>query len=151
MTCTPDSDISIVSFYASHVITAGGCGGMVMFNDLKLREEGLCYRDWGRMGTNSEDPSERFGHSVDGIDYDFKFLYGKIGYNFKCSEMNAAFGLVQLQKLPEFMKIRRENVARFIENLKDTQYILPECPEFDPTPNWLAFPIMVPPEWRRKE
>ncbi len=42
------------------------------------RDEALGFRDWGRMGTNSEDPSERFGHSVDGIDYDFKFLYGAL-------------------------------------------------------------------------
>jgi len=152
MTHTIDSDVSVISFYASHVITAGGTGGMVMFNEQWQRDEGLGYRDWGRMGTNSEDPSERFGHQVDGIDYDFKFLYGKIGYNFKCSEMNAAFGLVQLKKLPQFMVLRRENVDRFMENLKDTAYILPDdTPVFDPTPSWLAFPISVPPEWNRKE
>jgi CDP-6-deoxy-D-xylo-4-hexulose-3-dehydrase len=151
MTCTADSDVAVISFYASHVMTAGGTGGMAMFNEESMREEGLCYRDWGRMGTNTEDPSERFGHTVDGIDYDFKFLYGKIGYNFKCSEMNAAFGLMQLKKLPAFIDIRQANVARFIENLKDTQYILPENAPWDLTPNWLAFPIMVPAEWKRKE
>eukprot|EP00656_Telonema_subtile_P057510 TRINITY_DN947_c0_g1_i12.p1 TRINITY_DN947_c0_g1~~TRINITY_DN947_c0_g1_i12.p1 ORF type:complete len:521 (-),score=151.18 TRINITY_DN947_c0_g1_i12:646-2208(-) len=152
MTCTADSDVSVISFYASHVITAGGTGGMCMFNEDWQRDEALGFRDWGRMGTNSEDPSERFGHSVDGIDYDFKFLYGKIGYNFKASEMNAAFGLVQLKKLPEFMKIRRENVDRFIANMKDSQYILPDdSPVFDPVPSWLAFPMLVPPEWSRKE
>merc|ERR1712194_62919 len=85
-------------------------------------------------------------------DYDFKFLYGKIGYNFKCSEMNAAFGLVQMKKLPEFIKMRRENVDRFISNLKDTDYIMPDdTPAWDLTPSWLAFPIMVPASWRRKE
>ena len=152
MTHTVDSDVAVISFYASHVITAGGTGGMAMFNEDWQREEGLGYRDWGRMGTNTEDPSERFGHQVDGIDYDFKFLYGKIGYNFKSSEMNAAFGLVQLAKLPEFMKIRRENVDRFMENLKGTEYILPDDnPSFDPTPSWLAFPITVPSGWKRKE
>merc|ERR1712070_166410 len=152
MTHTVESDVSVISFYASHVITAGGTGGMCMFNEDWQREEGLGYRDWGRMGTNTEDPSERFGHEVDGIDYDFKFLYGKIGYNFKCSEMNAAFGLVQLRKLPEFMKIRRENVDRFMENLKDTEFILPDDnPSFDPSTNWLAWPMLVPPHWERKE
>jgi len=152
LTHTIDSDVAVVSFYASHVITAGGSGGMAMFNEPWQRDEALGYRDWGRMGTNSEDPSERFGHQVDGIDYDYKFLYGKIGYNFKSSEMNAAFGLVQLKKLPEFMKIRRENIDRFIANLKDTKYILPDdSPSFDPTPSWLAFPLLVPPEWKRKE
>ena len=162
---------------------------------LKLREEGLTYRDWGRMGTNTEDPSERFGHSVDGIDYDYKFLYGlcvcvcvdicfcyalqlrvgtgKIGYNFKASEMNAAFGIVQMQKLPLFTELRRANIDRFIANMKDTAFILPDdSPAFDPSTNWvravrgfmveclwltafycrqLAWPMLVPPQWQRKE
>jgi CDP-6-deoxy-D-xylo-4-hexulose-3-dehydrase len=152
MTCTPESDVSVISFYASHVITAGGTGGMAMFNEPHMRDLGLQYRDWGRMGTNSEDPSERFGHQVDGIDYDFKFLYGVIGYNFKGCEMNASFGLIQMQKLSEFLKIRRENVSRFMQNMKDTPFILPDdSPDFDPEPNWLAFPMLVPPEWKRKE
>jgi len=152
MTHTVDSDVAVISFYASHVITAGGTGGMCMFNESWQRDEALGFRDWGRMGTNSEDPSERFGHSVDGIDYDFKFLYGKIGYNFKCSEMNAAFGLVQMKKLPEFIKLRRENVDRFISNLQGSDYILPDdSPTWDPNPSWLAFPLLVPPSWKRKE
>lgn len=50
------------------------------------------------------------------------------------------------------MKIRRENVDRFIANMKDSQYILPDdSPVFDPVPSWLAFPMLVPPEWSRKE
>lgn len=152
MTCTAESDVSVISFYASHVITAGGTGGMAMFNEPHQRDLGLCYRDWGRMGTNSEDPSERFGHQVDGIDYDFKFLYGVIGYNFKGCEMNASFGLVQIKKLPEFIKIRRANTERFMENMKDTDFIMPDdCPAWDPSPNWLAFPMLVPEKWKRKE
>ena len=107
ITDTTHSDIAITSFYASHIITAGGCGGMVMFNDEAHKKRALMLRDWGRIGTNSEDVSERFGFSVDGIEYDFKFLYGFRGYNFKACEMNAAFGLVQLDKLPRFAAIRK--------------------------------------------
>ena len=112
MTHTPESDISVISFYASHVITAGGSGGMLMVNSLEQKNVALQYRDWGRMGTNVEDMSERFGHSVDGIEYDFKFLYSVAGYNFKSSEMNAAFGLAQMKKLDGFLAVRRKNTER---------------------------------------
>lgn len=139
MTYTPESDISTTSFYASHVITAGGSGGMVMFNSEKLRDVALQFRDWGRIGNNAEEVDERFNHSVDGIPYDFKFLYGVLGYNFKSSEMNAAFGLVQLERLHKFVQIRRDNIKRYLENLKDVEQIL--LPDDSIQPNWLAIPL----------
>lgn len=141
ITETLESDISTTSFYASHIITAGGSGGMVMFNDEKLMKEALKYRDWGRIGDNSEDMSERFAHDVDGIPYDYKFLYGVLGYNFKSSEMNAAFGLEQVKKFDKFMKIRRNNIERYIENLKDVKQIL--LPDDSIKPNWLAIPLQT--------
>ena len=104
ITHTIESDIATTSFYASHVITAGGAGGMVMFNDQKYVDKCLQYRDWGRIGDNSEDMSDRFAHDIDGIPYDYKFLYGVLGYNMKSSEMNAAFGLAQLDKFEMFAK-----------------------------------------------
>ena len=139
MTYTPESDISTTSFYASHVITAGGSGGMVMFNSEKLRDVSLQFRDWGRIGNNAEEVDQRFNHSVDGIPYDFKFLYGVLGYNFKSSEMNAAFGLVQMEKLDHFVEIRRNNIKRYLENLKDVEQIL--LPDDSIEPNWLAIPL----------
>ena len=81
ITCTPETDISITSFYSSHLITAGGSGGMVMFNDEKLLKRATMFRDWGRIGDNSEDIKTRFEYDIDGIPYDYKFLYGEIGYN----------------------------------------------------------------------
>merc|ERR1719414_2262375 len=134
MTYTADSDVSVISFYASHIITAGGMGGVVMFNDKKLRDRALMFRDWGRIGNNTEDMSERFGHRVDGIEYDFKFLYGEVGYNMKACEMCAAFGLAQLRKLERFMALRRRNVQRYVDNLRSagTGYVLPaRHEEFD--------------------
>jgi len=139
MTHTPESDISTTSFYASHVITAGGSGGMVMFNSEKLRDVSLQFRDWGRIGNNAEEVDQRFNHSVDGIPYDFKFLYGVLGYNFKSSEMNAAFGLVQMERLEHFVEIRRKNIERYLENLKDVEQIL--LPDDSIQPNWLAIPL----------
>ena len=136
------TDISTTSFYASHVITAGGTGGMVMFNsDLHLKRA-LMFRDWGRIGDNIEDPADRFNHSVDGIPYDWKFLYGVLGYNMKGCEMNSAFGLVQLDKLDGFLKKRRSNIERYLDNLKGTKYYI--LPDDSVSPNWLAIPFQCP-------
>lgn len=141
MTCTPETDISTVSFYASHVITACGSGGMVMFNDAKYLKRATMFRDWGRIGDNTEVVVDRFNHSVDDIKYDYKFLYGCLGYNFKSSEVNAAFGLEQMKKLPRFVEIRRRNIERYLENLKDVKGIV--LPQDTKNSNWLAFPFQV--------
>jgi len=141
LTYTEDSDVSTTSFYASHVITAGGQGGMVMFNEEKHMKRALQYRDWGRIGDDSEIMDDRFNHSVDGIPYDHKFLYGVLGYNMKCSEMNAAFGLVQLERFETFRHIRRKNIERYLENLKDVKEIL--LPNDSIEPNWLAIPLQT--------
>ena len=139
---TPETDIATTSFYASHVITAGGVGGMVMFNSEPQLKKATMFRDWGRIGDNSEDPSVRFNHSVDGIPYDWKFLYGAIGYHLKACEMNAAFGLAQLNRLDGLLAKRRQNFERYIERLKATTYYT--LPDDSKKPNWLAIPLMCP-------
>jgi CDP-6-deoxy-D-xylo-4-hexulose-3-dehydrase len=141
MIYTPETDISTTSFYASHVITACGSGGMVMFNEAKYLKRATMFRDWGRIGDNTELVVERFNHDVDNIKYDYKFLYACLGYNFKSSEINAAFGLEQMKRLPGFLDIRRRNVERYIENLKDVPGIL--LPKDKQGTNWLAFPFQV--------
>ena len=141
VTYTPETDIATTSFYASHVITAGGSGGMVMFNNEKYKNISLQFRDWGRIGDNSEDMSDRFNHKVDGIPYDYKFLYGVLGYNMKSSEMNAAFGLVQLERFKKFEKIRRNNIERYIKNLKGVGDLI--LPDDSIKPNWLAIPLQT--------
>ena len=141
ITLTEDTDVATTSFYASHIITAGGTGGMVMFNDKKHVDRALQYRDWGRMGDNSEVMDDRFNHIVDGIPYDHKFLYGVLGYNFKCSEMSAAFGLVQLERFETFRHKRRENFERYLTNLKDVKELV--LPDDSIQPNWLAIPLQT--------
>lgn len=141
ITYTEETDVSTTSFYASHIITAGGTGGMVMFNDKKHVERALQYRDWGRIGDNSEIMDDRFNHRVDGIPYDHKFLYGVLGYNMKCSEMSAAFGLVQLERFETYKDVRRKNFERYMENLKDVKELI--LPDDSVEPNWLAIPLQT--------
>jgi len=141
ITNTAVTDVSTTSFYASHVITAGGGGGMVMFNDKKHVIRCLQYRDWGRLGDDSEIIDDRFNHSVDGIPYDHKFLYGVLGYHMKSCEMNAAFGLVQLKRFEKFSKIRRANFERYLENLKGVGDLI--LPDDSIKPNWLAIPLQT--------
>jgi CDP-6-deoxy-D-xylo-4-hexulose-3-dehydrase len=141
ITETFESDVATTSFYASHVITAGGVGGMVMFNDKKHVTTCLQYRDWGRLGDDSEIMDDRFNHSVDGISYDHKFLYSVLGYHMKACEMNAAFGLVQLHRFEKFSQIRRENIESYIGNLKGVGDII--LPDDSIQPNWLAIPLQT--------
>ena len=141
ITYTEETDVATTSFYASHIITAGGTGGMVMFNDKKHVERALQYRDWGRIGDNSEIMDDRFNHKVDGIPYDHKFLYGVLGYNMKCSEMSAAFGLVQLERFETYKDTRRANIERYLENLKGVKELI--LPDDSIQPNWLAIPLQT--------
>ena len=141
ITETMETDVATTSFYASHVITAGGVGGMVMFNEDKQVKKCLQYRDWGRLGDDSEIVDDRFNHVVDGIPYDHKFLYGVLGYHMKACEMNAAFGLVQLNRFKKFSKIRRENFERYIENLQGVGDLI--LPDDSLKPNWLAIPLQT--------
>ncbi|KAK8860319.1 hypothetical protein M9Y10_011983 [Tritrichomonas musculus] len=149
MTKTEITDISTCSFYASHIITAGGGGGIVMFNDPSLHSRALCIRDWGRAGSNSEEFAERFSREIiKGVEYDWKFTYCEFGYNFKSSEMNAAFGLVQLKKLPKFTQIRSNLFKRYIETLKKNEYSSKyfKFPEFLVNEQivWLALALACP-------
>lgn len=149
LTNTPETDIVTTSFYASHIITAAGGGGMVCVNSDKLKNKILQFRDWGRIGDNSENMDDRFNTLVDGIPYDHKFLYGELGYNFKSCEMNAAFGLVQLEKFDNFREIRRKNFDRYVKNLGNIkEIILPQ--ELDGNVNWLAIPLQLNPEFTNK-
>jgi CDP-6-deoxy-D-xylo-4-hexulose-3-dehydrase len=143
ITLTPETDIAITSFYSSHLITAAGSGGMLMFNDEKLLKRATMFRDWGRIGDNSEDVKTRFEYSIDGIPYDYKFLYGAVGYNMKSSELNAAFGLVQIARIEEIREKRRAVFNRYLENLKDLEDKL-VMPINTFNSDWLAIPFMTP-------
>ncbi len=145
---TPYSDIACTSFYATHLITAGGMGGMVMFNDEELYKKSLVFRDWGRTEIKnckdfyeSEKLEHRLSTDVDGIKYDSKYLFSELAYHFKCCEMCAAFGLTQLTKLENIITKRRENIERYYNNLKECNYV--KLPDDTGKPNILALPILI--------
>ena len=142
------ADVSITSFYGSHIINCAGNGGMVCFNDKKKYEQAKLLRSWGRSSSlfdeNSEKIENRFNISLDGIKYDKKFVFEKIGHNVEPSEMGAAFGLVQLKKLNSNLKKRELNFKIHSEFLKkyDKYFILPKQLPGSRS-GWLAYPITI--------
>ncbi len=143
------SDITTTSFYASHVITAGGTGGMVCMNDDNWKIKCKILRGWGRSSAadESEDLDKRFGFEIDGIKYDSKFIYSDIGYNFLAGDLNAAFGLEQLKKLDGFIGIRIDNYNKLVDFFSRYErfFILPKQLQEVKTA-WLAFPLTIKPD-----
>lgn len=140
------SDLTTTSFYASHLITTGGAGGMLLTNDKKLRERARIFRDWGRgISRHDEKIRSRLAtFKVDGKPYDSAFVFVERGYNFKPTEMQAAFGLEQLSRLQGFTKLRRRNftyLRNFFKRFEEF-FVLPEEKPATRT-NWLAFPLTI--------
>ena len=141
------SDISTTSFYGSHVINAAGNGGMLCMNRDDWAEEARLLRSWGRSSSlfvDSENVENRFNVDVGGIPYDAKFVFSRIGHNMEPSEMGAAFGLVQLDRLPTNIAARERNFARQLAFFSDYEdwFMLPrQMP--DSVTGWLAFPLIV--------
>ena len=141
------SDISITSFYGSHIISCAGNGGMFLTNDKKIYERAKVLRSWGRMSTlykDSENIKNRLNIKLRGYDYDKKFVFSEIGYNFEPSEIGASFGLVQLKKFKNFNMIRNKNFnlhLNFFKIYKD-YFLIPKVEKNIKT-NFLAYPIII--------
>tara|TARA_B100000989_G_scaffold298739_1_gene289521 strand:+ start:2865 stop:4070 length:1206 start_codon:yes stop_codon:yes gene_type:complete len=141
------SDISITSFYGSHIISCAGNGGMILLNNKADYEKAKVLRSWGRMSSilkNSENIRERLKIKLRGYNYDKKFVFSEIGYNFEPSEIGASFGLVQLKKFKRFNKIRNLNFLshfNFFKKLSD-YFIIPEIQKNVST-NFLAYPVII--------
>lgn len=142
------TDVSITSFYGSHIINCAGNGGAVCLNDNKAIERAKLLRSWGRSSSlyqeNSEKIENRFNVHLDGIEYDAKFVFELPGYNVEGSELGAAFGLVQLQRLEENILVRQENFQTQVDFFsKYPDYFkLPEVLENAETA-FLAFPVLI--------
>ena len=141
------SDITTNSFYASHIINGAGFGGIACFNDFDLYEKAKLLRGWGRSSATfneSEKIEDRFDVKINGIEYDKKYIFSKLGYNFLPSEISAAFAIEQIKKLKQNIRLRRYNflfLKKFFENY-DHLFKLPEMHSDVRTP-WLAFPLVI--------
>jgi len=142
-------DIATVSFYPAHHITMGE-GGAVFTNDPQLASIAESFRDWGRdcyckpgcdntCGTRF---STQLGTLPAG--YDHKYTYSHLGYNLKITDMQAACGLAQLERLPEFIQARNKNYSYLkskLANLSD--FLTVAEPTENSTPSWFGFPITL--------
>ena len=142
-------DIATCSFYPAHHITMGE-GGAVFTNSSELKTIAESFRDWGRdcyCDPGCDNTCEkRFEQQLGGLPkgYDHKYTYSHLGYNLKISDMQAACGLAQLERLPGFIKKRNENFAYLKSKLSSlTEFIgLPEKTA-NSTPSWFGFPITL--------
>jgi CDP-4-dehydro-6-deoxyglucose reductase, E1 len=144
-------DLATVSFYPAHHITMGE-GGCVLAEKPLLKTIVESFRDWGRDcwcdPGKANTCGKRFEWELGGLPcgYDHKYIYSHIGYNLKMTDLQAAVGVTQLEKLPRFIEQRKANFQALREGLADMEelFILPQAtPGSDPS--WFGFPIAVRP------
>jgi len=142
-------DIATLSFYPAHHITMGE-GGAVFTNHDELKTIAESFRDWGRdcycQPGKDNTCGKRFCQKMGGLPkgYDHKYTYSHLGYNLKITDMQAACGLAQLGKAPQFIQARKDNFAFLSERLKACQEFvqLPVATEHS-DPSWFGFPITL--------
>jgi len=142
-------DIGTLSFYPAHQITMGE-GGAVLTNNPQLKMIVESFRDWGRdcfcEPGKSNTCGKRFEWQLGDLPfgYDHKYTYSHTGYNLKITEMQAAVGLAQLDKLDDFITARKTNFKYLRENLDflSKYVILPE-PTINSEPAWFGFPMTI--------
>ncbi len=142
-------DLATVSFYPAHHITMGE-GGCILTNQPMLRTIVESFRDWGRdcwcAPGNENTCGKRFDWQAGQLPhgYDHKYIYSHVGYNLKATDMQAAIGVAQLQKLPGFIETRKRNFACLKAGFKavEEHFVLPEAtPNSDPS--WFGFPLLL--------
>ena len=141
--------IGTSSFYPPHHMTMGE-GGAVYTNDMTLKRLVESFRDWGRDcwcvsgrdNTCGDRFTQQFGELPHG--YDHKYVYSHFGYNLKVTDMQAAIGCAQLEKLPGFIEARKKNWKQLREGLAELEdkFILPEATE-NSDPSWFGFLLTV--------
>ena len=145
-------DLAAFSFYPAHHITMGE-GGCVVTDKPLLETLAESFRDWGRdcwcEPGKANTCGKRFDWQQGGLPhgFDHKYIYSHVGYNLKATDMQAAVGLSQMKKLPDFIEARKRNFHALYDGLRDLEefFILPRAtPGSDPS--WFGFPIAVRPE-----
>ena len=142
-------DLSTTSFYPAHHITMGE-GGCVLVNKASMKKIVESLRDWGRDCWCPPGVDNTCGRRFDWqlgelpYGYDHKYVYSHVGYNLKMTDMQAAVGVAQLDKLDGFIQARNSNFNKIYAGLKDLQefLILPEATK-NSEPSWFGFPITV--------
>ncbi len=142
-------DVATVSFYPAHHITMGE-GGAVLTANTRVMRAVESLRDWGRdcycAPGKDNTCGKRFAWQLGDLPYgyDHKYIYSHIGYNLKATDLQAAIGLAQLDKLPAFIAARRRNFQRLLDGVKDLSDIF-EMPEATPRsdPSWFGFPLLL--------
>ena len=142
-------DLASVSFYPAHHITMGE-GGCVLTNKGRLKVLAESFRDWGRdcwCDPGKENTcGKRFDHQLGELPhgYDHKYIYSHVGYNLKLTDMQAAVGVAQLEKLDAFTRARRRNFDLLYAGLRDLEehLILPEATRHS-EPSWFGFPLAL--------
>tara|TARA_Y100000816_G_C26108430_1_gene590207 strand:+ start:2842 stop:4035 length:1194 start_codon:yes stop_codon:yes gene_type:complete len=142
------TDMSITSFYGSHIINCAGNGGAVALNNQEVIEQAKLLRSWGRSSSlfdeNSESIENRFNVNLDGIEYDAKFVFERIGYNVEGSEIGAAFGLEQLKNLGNNIKTRQLNFQKQSDFFNSFNGLFDVPKELENANTaWLAFPVII--------
>ena len=142
------TDMSITSFYGSHIINCAGNGGALALNDDSILKKSKLLRSWGRSSSlfneKSESIENRFNIELDGIDYDAKFVFEEVGYNLEGSEIGAAFGLIQLKNLKQNIITRQKNFyiqSQFFKKYKD--FFETPIQSNNCETAWLAYPILL--------
>lgn len=142
-------DLSTTSFYPAHHITMGE-GGCVLVKQGSMKKIVESYRDWGRdcwCATGEQNTcNRRFDWQLGELPYgyDHKYVYSHIGYNLKMTDMQAAIGVAQLDKLPSFISTRNRNWKRLRDGLKSLEefLILPQATK-NSEPSWFGFALTV--------
>jgi CDP-6-deoxy-D-xylo-4-hexulose-3-dehydrase len=141
--------ISTISFYPAHHITTGE-GGAVCTNDEQLAKIIKSFRDWGRdcycAGGENNTCGKRFSQNFGTLPfgYDHKYVYSEVGYNLKMTDMQAAIGAAQMDKLQSFCNKRRSNFKRYIKIFSKypEHFILPEATK-NSDPAWFSFIVTL--------
>lgn len=140
-------DICTTSFYASHLVTGAGFGGMVCFKNLKHYNLARSLRSWGRRSSlygESEDYRKRFNRKISGYDYDDKYVFDELGFNFIASDISAAFAIENLKKLNLNIDKRVHNFEKLLKIFKKFEdYIDTFNTTKDYKTGWLAFPFVL--------
>lgn len=151
-------EYATTSFYPAHHITMGE-GGAVISQDARFKKIAESIRDWGRdcwcePGTDNT-CLKRYDWQLGDLPagYDHKYVYSHVGYNLKVTDMQAALGVSQLKKLPQFVAARRNNWNYLYKGIKSSPVLSKHLTPIEPTegtnPSWFGFPIICAPSLNR--